>query len=774
MKYRWRASRLAAASAFRASGKVLPKARRVVPLAILCLAAAAVGVLCLTEVYDTLATPTPPQGGGGCAAAFTTFDAPGAATGMLQGSGGLSINGQGDIVGIYVTAPSASVLNLAHGFVRIAATGTITQFDAPGAGTSKNEGTFAVSINDGGVIAGVVSDSVNAQHGFVRAANGTITEFDVPAAPTNTTHRGTSPTDINASGVISGMYETVDTVRHGFVRAADGTITTFDVPGAGTGSTAGTIPLRINSGGDVTGFYIDASHLSHAFVRFANGTITAPIDAPGAGTGGVPKGFKFGGTIAVAIDTAGDIAGIYADTNSVNHGYIRTANGTITSFDAPGVGTAGTFPGTNPTSMNAGGDIAGFYADASGTNHAFVRNFSTGAISAPLDAPNAGKSGMLNGTVPFSINASDDLTGTYVDASVAFHGFTYGATSAAATPTFSPAPGSYSSAQSVAISDATTGATIYYTTDGSTPTTSSTVYTGPIAVSSTETISAIAAASGCSTSAVAIGTYTIAPAAATPTFSPAAGTYTSAQTVTISDTTSGATIYYTTDGSTPTTTSTVFNGPIQVSSTETIKALAAASSFSNSAVASATYTINLPAPDFQVTVNPTALTIVAGQSGTATFTVTPVNGFNSQVSFACNGLPSEAACSFSPSSVTPNGTAAASSTLTVTTTAKSAALWTPRPSSRRPIYAAVLFPALAVVLGVAAQRRRELRGLRVLGFLTLLLIVAPGLASCGGGSSSSGGNPGTPIGTTSATVSASTSGAGAINHGATLTITVTQ
>lgn len=87
--------------------------------------------------------------------------------------------------------------------------------------------------------------------------------------------------------------------------------------------------------------------------------------------------------------------------------------------------------------------------------------------------------------------------------------YTSGGTSTVATPTFSPAEGSYSSTQSVTISCATTGATVYYTTDGSTPTTSSTEYSSAISVSTTTTIKAIATKSGMTTSAVASATYTI-------------------------------------------------------------------------------------------------------------------------------------------------------------------------------------------------------------------------------------------------------------------------
>ena len=81
-------------------------------------------------------------------------------------------------------------------------------------------------------------------------------------------------------------------------------------------------------------------------------------------------------------------------------------------------------------------------------------------------------------------------------------------------------------------------------------------------------------------------------ATATPTFSPAAGTYSEEQTVTISSATSGAAIYYTTNGSTPTTSSTVYTGPITVKSTETVKAISYFPGFATSAVGSAKYTIN--------------------------------------------------------------------------------------------------------------------------------------------------------------------------------------
>jgi hypothetical protein len=193
----------------------------------------------------------------------------------------------------------------------------------------------------------------------------------------------------------------------------------------------------------------------------------------------------------------------------------------------------------------------------------------------------------------------------------------------AATPAFTPPAGMYTSAQPVTLSDSTPGAAIYYTLDGSSPTTGSNLYTGAFTVSSTTTVNAIAVATGYTNSAVATATYTIniaPPIVAIPAFTPMAGTYASAQTVTLSDSTPGAAIYYTLDGSSPTTGSNLYTGAFTVSSTTTVNAIAVAAGYTNSAVATATYTIN-PSGTAPINVSLTAADKLYG-IGTAGTSVT--------------------------------------------------------------------------------------------------------------------------------------------------------
>ena len=321
--------------------------------------------------------------------------------------------------------------------------------------------------------------------------------------------------------------------------------------------------------------------------------------------------------------------------------------------------------------------------------------------------------------------------------------------SPAAMPSFSPPAGTYTAAQTLTLSDQTPGAVIYYTTDGTTPNGSSTVFNGQIQISSSETIEAIAVANGYSVSPMAAAAYII--AAATPAFSVPGGIYTATQTVTISDATAGAAIYYTTDGSTPTTRSTVYSSAITVSSTETLKAIATATGYSDSAVASATYTINLP-PGFTIT--GTAVTVTPGTTtgNNSTITVTPTGGFTGTVSLSCafsSNAPSDPATCSVPASVTISGDTAQTVTLTVNTTAATGGCSATNVMYKGiPWYTAGSTILAGVLLFGIPPRRRRL--LTRLGMLALLVALTGGVLACGGGSGAGGcnavGNSGTTPG----------------------------
>ncbi len=232
-----------------------------------------------------------------------------------------------------------------------------------------------------------------------------------------------------------------------------------------------------------------------------------------------------------------------------------------------------------------------------------------------VTGPWAHARGFLNLDADINANPWWTLTGGYVvDAGVHFEIFGYeesatipniinhsvvlaqASQNQVATPTFNPPGGTYTSAQNVTISCATPGVTIYYSTDGSTP---SIRYTKPVNISSTTTLKAKATKAGWTDSQIASANYTInitPNTVATPTFSPPGGTYTSAQNVQISCATSGATIRYTTNGTDPTANSPTYSSPINVSSTTTIKAKGFKNGWTPSSTVSATYTLNSVPP----------------------------------------------------------------------------------------------------------------------------------------------------------------------------------
>ena len=197
-----------------------------------------------------------------------------------------------------------------------------------------------------------------------------------------------------------------------------------------------------------------------------------------------------------------------------------------------------------------------------------------------------------------------------------------------ATPTFSVAAGEYDEAKSVTISCATDGAAIYYTTDGTTPTSSSTAYSSAIDITTTTTLKAIAIKNDVE-SDVASATYTMNRPAA-PTFDVAAGVFDAAFGLHLSTETDGATIYYTTDGTTPTSSSSTYSTKIAISAaTTTVKAIAMKNGLTSD-VASATYTydsrttptftLSTTSLDLKVNETSSAVTLTTNSDVTPSFT----------------------------------------------------------------------------------------------------------------------------------------------------------
>lgn len=168
---------------------------------------------------------------------------------------------------------------------------------------------------------------------------------------------------------------------------------------------------------------------------------------------------------------------------------------------------------------------------------------------------------------------------------------------ACALPSFDPAEGTYNTAQTITLSCATEGASIYYTmgADPADPTAESTLYDAdhkPV-VSVSTTIKAIAIKGGLQNSSVASATYTL--KCATPTFTPNGGTSnTGSQEISIAST-DGATIYYTLNGDEPDNTKTLYEGAFTITDGATVKAIAYKTNWTTSDVAtSEAFVVNHP------------------------------------------------------------------------------------------------------------------------------------------------------------------------------------
>ena len=342
-----------------------------------------------------------------------TIDAPGAGTDAGLGTQANGINPEGTVIGFYLDADSAF-----HGFRRTP-NGKFTKLNVPGAGTGYYQGTGGWGITPSGAIAGDYVDVNCLEHGYILEPDGKFITFEAPGAGTTPIsqctylgEQGTTPGDINPRGEIAGIILDENNVYHGFVRTLDGKVKTFDPPGAGTGPFQGTwvsFAAGFAANGTAAGWYIDETNTYHGYVRTPDGRI-ATFDGPGEGVQG---------TLAESCNSRGATVGSYLDAANLWHGFLRTKEGKITTIDVPFAAT-GAYDGTQIDAMNDEGIIAGNYIDANGANHGFVLA-PDGRIT-KIEPPGAGP-GAGQGTVPYSVGVTGAVTGYFYDANGVEHGF---------------------------------------------------------------------------------------------------------------------------------------------------------------------------------------------------------------------------------------------------------------------------------------------------------------------------------------------------------------
>jgi hypothetical protein len=358
------------------------------------------------------------------AGAFITLDVPGAGTGFFQGTFPASINQAGDITGNYVDANSVS-----HSFVRFS-NGTITTFDVPGGTFSSGGG-----INPAGAIAGsyvYLNDPNSVPHLYLRTRNGAFSTFDVPG---NVVFFFISES-INPARAITGTYWDYNFVYHGFWRTSEGSIATIDAPGADTNPNDfpdGTQAVGINPEGVILGIYTDTNMDNHGFLRGVAGDFTT-FDPPGQINTFLAAGGAAGAVPNLYMNPKGVITGTYFQLISGNpfggnyRVFVRAADGSFTTFD--GVMYPNGNPSLNipcctwsfPSGITPSGAITGSFNDGFTINHGFLR--ARDGTLTTFDAPGAGN-GFNQGTVPVGITPDGVIMGVYIDANYGHHGFLF-------------------------------------------------------------------------------------------------------------------------------------------------------------------------------------------------------------------------------------------------------------------------------------------------------------------------------------------------------------
>ena len=260
-------------------------------------------------------------------------------------------------------------------------------------------------------------------------------------------------------------------------------------------------------------------------------------------------------------------------------------------------GASFTAPTITPTSSDLEIAIAAGATNSASTTFTYTNNVDDLGVSAVVNAAAAEwLSASIEGTT-LTVSANKNDTGSDREGTVTLRASGATATvnvtqpnAKVATPSFSTNGGTFNNNQSITLSCDTEGATIRYTTDGTTPTSSTgTEYSSAIPVSTSTTIKAIAYKTNWIDSAVNTQEYAF--VVGTPSFDPAAGAIAKG-TVSISTTTEGATVYYTTTNDDYPSANWTAGSSVTVNSAQTVRAIAVKSGYTNSEIGSAAYTIS--------------------------------------------------------------------------------------------------------------------------------------------------------------------------------------
>jgi hypothetical protein len=150
---------------------------------------------------------------------------------------------------------------------------------------------------------------------------------------------------------------------------------------------------------------------------------------------------------------------------------------------------------------------------------------------------------------------------------------------------------------------------------------------------------------------------------------------------------------------------------------------------------SSVLTVDVSAPEYAMVVSGTSVNLTAGQPSSLTVTLIPENGFNLPITLACTGLPQGTTCTFSPSTVTPNGAPVMS---TVSFMASNQAALAPmqvpqRAPGGRFAFGWVMPWGFISMLGLAKTRRRSRIAQWLLRFAVVATLTAGSLwlSGCG-------------------------------------------